>query len=141
MTVSPTKRNIYVIDASIAVKWFSHEQGSNVARTILKEGVDGKIELLTSDLLMYEVGNALARGKKLGASEILTALIMLQNSCLRFVALDVSMMEHSATFADKYGITFYDAVYAALALRENAILLTANPKDQGKISEIKIKKI
>ena len=66
---------------------------------------------------------------------------MLQNSCLRFVALDVSMMEHSATFADKYGITFYDAVYAALALRENAILLTANPKDQGKISEIKIKKI
>ena len=44
-----------VIDASVAVKWLANEQGSDDADRLL----DGRHDLHTPRLMVYEVGNAL----------------------------------------------------------------------------------
>lgn len=125
----------YVIDASVAVKWFTYEEGTDQARAILKKGQGGALALLAPDLLLYEVGNALAKGKGLAALTVREALALLQSD-VALQSLDRLLIERTASFVEEYGLTFYDAVYVALAEQYNAILVTANPKDHRKVREI-----
>lgn len=139
MTANPTKRteNSFVIDASVAVKWFSQEIGSVVARDILKSAEMGKTRLFAPDILLYEVGNALWKGKKIEGAKIKKTLLFLRNSVLEFFPLDEAQIEWGVTFMEKYNLTFYDAAYAALSYEWNAPLISANPKDHEKIQEVR----
>lgn len=134
----PTEKEgrAFVIDASIAVKWFSFEKGSSAARKLLEEGQMEKIQLVAPDLLLYEVGNALGRGKGLGAKNVIDALDLLFRSSIEFVKLDKRMVERTAAFMESYVLTFYDACYAAIAYERGAALISANPRDHRKIKEI-----
>ncbi len=130
--------NQYVVDASVAVKWFAREDGSERAREVLRRGEAGEVTLHAPDLLLYEVGNALARGKGVSAASVRDALGLLRQSCIEWHALDEEIIEEAALFTERYGITFYDAAYAALADREDAVLLSANPKDHKQIREVRV---
>lgn len=140
MPTNEEKRH-YVVDASIAVKWFCLEEGSSAARDILEKGQGGKIRLLAPSLLLYEVGNALGRGKRLEGKDVIDALNLLLRSCIEFVDLDRSMIEEAAGFMEKYVLTFYDASYAAIAYERGAVLISANPKDHKNIKEIEFESL
>lgn len=53
----PTKKRVnkYVIDASVAVKWFSVEDMSEKAREIFKKAEVGNIELFAPNLILSYV--------------------------------------------------------------------------------------
>ena len=53
------KRRNYVLDSSIAVKWFVDEEDSNKARLLKDRFVAGELEIAAPNLLKYEVANAL----------------------------------------------------------------------------------
>ncbi len=142
MTDNPTEKEydeLYVIDASVAVKWFSEEDGSELARKILQKAQAQEIKLLAPDLLLYEVGNALWKGKRVKGTDVEEALSVLQNSSLEFFSLDANLIKSSCTFIERYDLTFYDASYVALAYEWDVSLISANPKDHKKIKEIKIR--
>lgn len=43
--------------------------------------------------------------------------------------------------AKNTGVTYYDASFMALALQENAVLVTDNPKHQGRSSKVQVKSL
>lgn len=143
MTDKPTEKRYvnYVIDASIAVKWFSQEQGRNKALRLLEKAQDGTAVLYAPDLLLYEVGNALWKGKQMSDYEINEALALLLRLGIEFIRLDSSMIGRTTKVMTAHDLTFYDAVYVALTVAVSGILATANPKDHAKINDITILKI
>jgi predicted nucleic acid-binding protein len=48
-----------VIDASVAIKWFSEEEGSDRALAVRNDHIDRRKTLVAPDLLVYEIANAL----------------------------------------------------------------------------------
>lgn len=126
-----------VIDASVAVKWFSKEIYQRQAESVLKRAYQNKLSLFAPELLIYEVGNALWKGKQLDEERIGAALNSLYYLPLDFSYLSQSLIKAVVLLMVKYNLTFYDAVYAGLAYEISCPLLTSNPKDFQKISEIK----
>lgn len=127
-----------VVDASVAVKWFSAETNTDAAQRILAYAFRRDRILYAPDLLFYEIGNALGRGKRMSEEKILAALGVLYDSPIEFVRLDRMMMEAATRVMTAYELTFYDAVYGALAHMLGVPLITANPKDHGKIKEAQV---
>lgn len=139
MTVKHIKNpREFVIDASAVVKWFSREIGHKSAKSLLRKLEIQEIKLFTSDLLLYEVGNALFKGKKFKASQVNEAFFLLKEIPITFLGLDPGRIETSTALMEHYDLTFYDAIYAALSKEFNAPLISANPKDHKRIKEIKV---
>lgn len=139
MTGNPTKKfKEFVLDTSVAVKWFSRERGHKEAKDLLRKLETKEIFLITSDLLLCEVGNALFKGKGLNALEVNEALFLLRELPINFFNLDPGRIERTTALMEKYDITFYDAIYASLSQEFNAPLISANPLDHKKIKEIRV---
>lgn len=143
MTAKPIKKEFlpYIVDASVAVKWFSEEVGRQKALDLLKNAQSGKLSLYAPDLLLYEVGNALWKGKRMPDHEVNEALFFLLELGIEFVRLDPSVIEHATKAMASYDLTFYDAVYAAIAIALSGTLVSANPKDHAKIKDLKMIRI
>jgi predicted nucleic acid-binding protein len=116
----------YVIDASVAVKWFIPERHSHEAAALL----DPTLTLHAPDLLFAEVGNALwtkTRRRELTPGE---ARLVLHG--LASVALEVTPIRQVAAgaldLALEAGCTVYDAVYLALAVHHDCRLVTADQR-------------
>ena len=127
-----------VIDASVAVKWFSEEADSDVAANYLNAISAYEFEAFAPSVLVYEVGNALFKGKHQDQRRISISLSELLKSPIEFVHMNFDYLDFAVDFMVRYDLSFYDAVYAGLAKKLNLPLLTANPKDHNKVKEIKI---
>jgi predicted nucleic acid-binding protein len=134
--VKPENTKKYVIDASVAVKWFSIEDGTEKARKVLSQAYEGKAELYAPDILVYEVANALWKGKKYPKEDVQDALETIYDSPMQLLAPDKLLAFSSIQFMANYNLSFYDAVYAGLASILQIPLLTANPKDHARVKEI-----
>ena len=112
-----------VVDASIAIKWFLPEQQSAQAEVFLSENY----QRIAPELLLTEVSHAFAkrhRGREMTADQArssfqrLGSLIeILPTASLASIALDLAITHQRSA---------YDALYAALALREGCQLVTAD---------------
>jgi len=127
-----------VIDASVAIKWFCQEDGTRESEDLLSRAFKGQIELCAPELLVYEIANALWKGKKFPRTQIELAIETIYNSPIQLFPLDKLLAGVSVEMMAKYNITFYDASYAALAYIKQVPLLTADVKGHKKIEEIKI---
>lgn len=114
----------FVVDASVAVKWFLPEPHADKARELLAGGHD----LLAPDLLLPEFGSVIWKRVRASeitpeeASEVLGGLLKLPVSYhpsapLITPALDIAVRSQR---------TVYDSLYLALALREKATMVTAD---------------
>lgn len=115
-----------VSDANIALKWFHAEGEQEVepARALLAAQRDRTIALHVLDLTHYELGNALLRGRPgVPAERVAAVLDALDKICPRITPTSQELGQ-AAALAEEYGLTFYDAAYAAVARRRNAQLVT-----------------
>ena len=116
----------YVIDASVAVKWFVPELYSREAAALL----DPTFALHAPDLLFAEVSNAL--WKKTRRRELKPGEARLVLRGLASVPLEVTPTRQLAAgaldLALDAGCTAYDAVYLALAIHHNCRLVTADER-------------
>ena len=115
-----------VVDASVAVKWFLSEPHSEQARAIL----DGDHEMLAPDLLVAEFGNVLWKRTRSGdmteeeAAAAIEALLRTPLQLRPLSALVVSALE----IANRTERSVYDSLYLALAIAEDARLVTADSR-------------
>ncbi len=116
--------SLWVIDASVAVKWLLPEVHSESALRLLSS----ESELHAPDLLYAEVGNALWKHVRLGElarSEALTALNLLDKA-----PLEIHATKELAPFALELVFhsqkTLYDTLYLALAVVKDCPVVTAD---------------
>ncbi|NIS69872.1 MAG: PIN domain-containing protein [Proteobacteria bacterium] len=123
----------YVIDASIAVKWYSATGEDDLARAdkLLQNYVDGSCEFIAPKLISYELANALRFNPNFKAGDVKRAMTDFFD--LQITLKDpVEYMNSAIDLAFKYSLTVYDAVYAALSQIVGVPLITADYKFYAK---------
>jgi predicted nucleic acid-binding protein len=119
-----------VADSSVVVGWFYSvgEEEVESSRTLLRADESASIHLYILDLTLYEVGNALLIGRpRLGSArtaEAIEALVGLR----RLITPDAEDLREAARLAEVHNLTFYDAAYAAVAVRRGAYLATLDSR-------------
>jgi predicted nucleic acid-binding protein len=114
----------FVVDASVAIKWFVPEIHAGAARRLLREGVT----LLAPDLIWAEVANALWRKwreKELAAELVEGILNDFRRYPLRIHSAE-SLYEVTWPVAQESGRTFYGSLYLALAISQGCSMVTAH---------------
>jgi len=95
-----------------------------------------KLQGFTSSLAIYEIGNAVWKQvyqrKKLSVEEGLKALSVLHEVLKNLEKLETSEPEKALKIAINEGLTFYDASYLHLALKNDLTLVT----DDGRLYRI-----
>lgn len=129
-TMDDTAR--FVLDTSVIVKWLNRDREAYTeeAEDILKNAFDRTCSLFISDLTLHEVFNALIRGKRLQGTALQQAVETFWLFPFTVVQTDQQLASIAALIAEQDSITFYDAIYCAIAFDYSIPLITANPKHQ-----------
>lgn len=118
-----------VVDASVAVKWFVPEPGSDAAQWFRDTD---EVDLHVPDIWFLEIGNALWKHARRGDARVPPEVVRAMLGDLRKVAVtaheSVQIVERAATLALQGEISVYDASYAAVAERAQATLVTADTR-------------
>lgn len=132
--MSQTPRQI-VVDSSVIVKWLSTENEDHISQAdqILKDVESGKVEVFTSELAKFEIGNALLKSKKLSSQQAKVPLATLYHLPIEFRRLAGEEANKVYNLAARNNLTYYDASFVALAIGLDASLITDNVKHQGKV--------
>jgi len=120
---------IYVIDASVALKWFLKEQESQTADSLLEAFLGNEVELLAPDVLMLEVANTLwkrcALLKQLRSEEVMSILHDFLTLPLNFHASN-PLLSRALELSIKVRHPVYDMLYCVLAEENDCEFVTAD---------------
>ena len=116
----------YVIDTSALIKYVIAEDYSDIVRRIVSLHEASEIQLIAPSFLLVECANvlwkdALRAGGSIG--DVITDLNNLRGINVRLIPQE-DLLEDALRLALDMEITVYDALYCALAQRENAELIT-----------------
>ena len=125
--------SVFVVDASLVIKWFVPEIHSEAARRWLGAWHD----YVAPDLLFSEAGNTIwkkVRRKELEETEgrqLVTDLAQVAVETVR----TRSLLQDALALALTAGITVYDAMYLTLAVRLDTQVITGDDRFAGKVAE------
>ncbi len=131
---------MYVVDASVAIKWFSEEEYTDKAVDIRNKFFKREYELAAPDLILYEVSNALRFNPNFNEEDVIEAVNSLFDMGISIIVPTLRVIKSSITMAFKYKITIYDAFYAALANEIGFTFITADSKLYQKIKDLEFVK-
>lgn len=130
--------NRYVVDASVAIKWYLPEDYSEHSECL----ISSSIELFCPDLLISEVGNILWKRivrAECSHSKALKILKELQSPPL-YMWSTALFAENALDIACRTKRTFYDSVYIALAIKADCRMVTADLKLYNALKDTPLKK-
>ena len=116
----------FVIDASVAAKWFLPERDTQKALALRDGHLSGRLTLYAPALAIYEVANALRYRPDLVEADLEKDIEALMSFDLAFVVPSSKSVARATLMARKLGITVYDAVYLELADDIGCQLVTAD---------------
>ena len=125
--------NAYVLDTSVAAKWFLPAAGETLGREameLLRDFAAGQIRLSIPDLFWPEFGNTLWKAVRTGrmsrasAEESLAAIEQLGMK----TAPSAPVLKNAFAIAASFDRTVYDCIYVALALDSGRVFLTADER-------------
>jgi predicted nucleic acid-binding protein len=125
--------NRFVLDASVALKWAippANETLSAESLQLLKEYVNGRVDLLVPDIFWAEVGNVLWKGVRLRRWSRTTAERIASEMQARNFSTVPSrtLMTEALRIAFAYDRAVYDCLYVALAVRSKSQMITADER-------------
>lgn len=116
--------DVLVIDASVAVKWFVAEDGSDLAENLL-----GRVGILHApDLLRIELGNAFrknVRREMIDEEQALEGLARVGRTITRWHQIE-ALVPRALAWAIQYDHPIYDFCYLALGQSVGAPVVTAD---------------
>jgi predicted nucleic acid-binding protein len=127
----------FVLDASVAVKWYSKVGEDDVLKAdrLLRLYEEGRCELLAPRLIAYELSNALRFNAKFELDDVRKAM-------REFFGLQITLvdpeehMDAALELAFRLSLTVNDAIYAALAQVSGIPLITADYKFFDKAKDL-----
>lgn len=116
---------MWVVDASVAVKWLLEEPGTVEAEALLAGGEP----LWAPELLLAEIGNVVWKRTRHGEAPaaLRAAFDLLPGSFRRLVPM-AELAAEALDLALRHDHSIYDCFYVALARRESAPLVTADAR-------------
>jgi predicted nucleic acid-binding protein len=118
--------SVFVLDASVVLKWFVPEVHSDAARRLL----NAPHQYLAPDLLFPEAGNAI--WKKVRRGELTPEEAQRLVADLSSVAVETiatrGLVGDAYALASATGRSVYDSTYVALAVRLETQLITADDR-------------
>ena len=119
----------YIIDTSVAVKWFSKfENDTENALKLRQQMLDGICSITVPDLLIYELANALKHNPNFTSKDVKVALDSIFNMGIEIREADGLVIAHAIDIAFRFRVTVYDACFMALSQIEKIPFLTADYK-------------
>jgi predicted nucleic acid-binding protein len=125
--------NAYVLDASVAAKWFlpaEQEPFSAESLRILEGYSKGRIQMMVPDLFWPELGNVLwkaVRLKRISSASAAEAIAALVERRLP-TAPTSPLLKDAFAIAARFDRAVYDCIYVALAVTSGRPLLTADER-------------
>lgn len=118
--------SVVVVDASVVIKWFVPENGTEAALRLLQSGH----QFVAPDLLFAEVANTV--WKKTLRGEVTTTHSHRLTADLEHIAVETIQCRELATDAHALALitsrSVYDSMYVALAIRLQTRLITADER-------------
>jgi predicted nucleic acid-binding protein len=132
----------FVVDASVAIKWFIPEVHSEHAIELLDRQKNGETNLHAPDLIFSETGNIL--WKKILKGELMENDATLICDEIRKVPKTIyngkDLAKAALTLAIKTKRTVYDCMYLGLAVFLDCSLITADRRLYNSLAKSKFKK-
>lgn len=124
----------YVLDASVATKWFNKlEPHADLAEALREKYTNGAMDFVVPELLFLEVANALRYNEKFVEADIHEAIESLRE--MQFMVFHINdlvgkkfIINEAVSAAYDYGLSLYDAVYVALSKLLGFPILTEDEK-------------
>lgn len=118
---------IWVIDASVAVRWFIEQESHPHADLVLEKMLSHPDRFAVPELFCFEVYSVLSRIHPHGTEVFLKGMIPILNCGILRHPMTEGLALQASAFIDK-GLTGYDACYAALAKELKGKWLTFDEK-------------
>jgi predicted nucleic acid-binding protein len=123
----------YVLDASVAAKWFlpaGEEQFAAEALVVLHDFASGTCNLVAPDLFWPEMGNILWKAARLGriSGRVCDAAVHSLQALNITTVPSKRLLESAIAIARAFDRSVYDCAYVALAVESNVPLLTADER-------------
>lgn len=127
----------YVLDASVAAKWFTRHDENDRAKAVAVRALhqSGRCTLTLPEFALLEVINAVRFSARAGEADAAQALALLKSLRLEIVPLDWELLRKATAIAWAYQVALYDAASVALAERVGYPLLTTDEAMVRKMKE------
>ena len=117
-----------VVDASVIVKWFVEEEGSDKSLKLRDKYIEGRVGIIAPELVIFEALNALYYKKLFSEDELKEISEALEAYSLTLYPLRGEYADKAVEIAFKNDVTIYDASYIALAVIKDTRMYTADKK-------------
>ncbi len=115
-----------VVDASVVVKWFLEEAGSDRAGALRDDFAAEDVTLHAPEILPFEVMSALCGSGAYSEEKTLQAQLALEQAGFRIHRFSDELARRAVHLVYERRLTIYDAAYLALARVLPARLVTAD---------------
>jgi len=124
---------IWVMDASVAVKWFLRDEHHPHAQKVLEEVVRNPALFAVPELFLFEVYAVLKRRHPRGDEAFIDVILPILEGGIYRQPMTKKLTERAGPFVGM-GLTGYDACYAALAEDLGALWITFDEKAHNLIA-------
>ena len=118
---------IWILDASVAVRWFLKDESHPNADAVLRRLIDHPEFFAIPELFCFEVYAVLCRIHPSGQDAFVKGMMPILNSGILRQPMTENLATRASRFVEK-GLTGYDACYAALAKEIRGTWLTFDQK-------------
>lgn len=130
LNVEPNATSEWVVDASVVAKWYLRdEEFVAQADRLLDRYLDGTMTLTTPHFTRYELANAVTRAAREGRlteQEASAAVVEFSGLGLAQDMDNDELLFSSLQIAARFSISFYDALYLAVAEERGLRVVTAD---------------
>lgn len=127
---------IWIIGASVAVRWFIEEEAHHLADEVLEKVIDEPVKFAVPELFAFEVFSVLQRIHPNGLEAFTKGIIPVIQGGIFRQPMTESLALKANSFV-KLGLTGYDACYVALARDLKGMWLTFDEQAHTLIQEEK----
>jgi predicted nucleic acid-binding protein len=128
---------IWIVDASVAIRWFISQESHPHADLVLDRILSYPEEFAIPELFCFEVYAVLCRLHPHGADVFLKGMMPVVNCGILRYPMTAGLAKKASAFIAK-GLTGYDACYAALAKELGGVWLTFDEKAHQRIKTSRV---
>lgn len=125
---------VLVLDASVGVKWFRDEAGSDEARQLLRDHGEGRVSLIAPSIFLFEVLDVARR--HFGAAGARAVWDSISRDGIALLGVDPELTVRMLDVCERVGCTMYDAAAPALAEYLGCGLVSADRRAHGGVEGV-----